>query len=68
MNEQEHKKLCMARYIYREGIIDQLLPSVIRGNENKRNKPKKTTWRDWWLSRYKENYDDYTDKARRGDK
>ena len=52
-DEKEYQKLCLARYIFRKGIIDQYMQT------------KKITWREHWEETYGESYNDYVESVKK---
>ena len=62
MNDYEHRKICMARYLYRNSLFDEATPS---------SRKKKTfskgwqTWAMWWESRFGDNINEYIEEMSR---
>ena len=54
MDDKEHLKLCLARYIYRNRLINKYMQTK-----------KRTLWRTWWLDRFGDEYNDYIESVKK---
>lgn len=57
----EQRKLCLARHLYREGLINEKTPS----SEGKKTFSKNwKTWAMWWKSRYGDDINEYIEEMK----